>query len=477
MIMSTATVQAAPWIDPGDERLRHHLTVLADAGVLNVPMTSWPLMWGAVMESLQQADSFNLTPAEQWSLEYVQFSYGQASQSIRTYAAIGVQSEITTFANFGTDQREKSELKSESDWVGRNLAVRVRATWANDASDGKDARLDGSYLAGVVGNWSFSAGAIDRWWGPGWQSSLILSNNARPVPALMLQRNFSEPFSWPILEWLGHWTFTSFIGQMESHRYVSETKLVGARFAFKPSRYLELGFSRTAQWGGEGRPEDLSNLWNLMVGNDNVGDDGIDVENQPGNQLGAVDFRLGGTVLGTHSALYTQYVGEDESNAFPSKGFYLFGLETAFASTNVHHRLFLEYTDTTSGGDDYNTSYEHDVYLSGYRYRGRPIGASFDNDSKVITLAGAHYFSGGDEFSWRISKLDINQDGANSGSPTAGNVYGDKATNLEFVELRYATIFNDLKISTAVTQTTNELNVYGQSIDGTGFSIAIEYKP
>ena len=24
----------------------------------------------------------------------------------------------------------------------------------------------------------------DRWWGPGWDGSLILSNNARPIPAI-----------------------------------------------------------------------------------------------------------------------------------------------------------------------------------------------------------------------------------------------------------------------------------------------------
>ncbi len=51
-----------------------------------------------------------------------------------------------------------------------------------------------------LGNWNISAGAIDRWWGPGWEGSLILSNNARPVPSIGIDRNEARPFSWPILQ-------------------------------------------------------------------------------------------------------------------------------------------------------------------------------------------------------------------------------------------------------------------------------------
>ena len=40
--------------------------------------------------------------------------------------------------------------------------------------------LDGSYIAARLGNWSASFGQVERWWGPGWDGSLILSTNARP---------------------------------------------------------------------------------------------------------------------------------------------------------------------------------------------------------------------------------------------------------------------------------------------------------
>ena len=475
-LLIVTRVDAAPWVDPGDERLRHHLTVLADSGILNKPITTWPLMWGAVMEDIWKADSVSHAANIQWSLDYVEFAFRQASRSFNTHTYLGWKTDPSIITGFSTDQREEFEFKSELDWVGQNFAVRLRGAWINDAIDGQDARLDGSYLSAIVGNWNFGVGAVDRWWGPGWQNSNILSSNARPVPAIMVQRNFSDAFSWPVFSWLGPWTFTAFVGQLESNREIPSAKLVGARFAFKPLSYLEIGFSRTAQWGGDNRPQDLSSFWDLVAGNDNVGDDGISKENQPGNQLGAIDVRFGGNLLGTQSALYVQYVGEDESNAFPTRGFYLGGIETAFASAQTFHRFYLEYTDTTSGGDNYNTTYEHSVYQSGYRYRGRSLGASIDNDSKMGTLAGFHYFGSGDELNWRLHVLDINHDGTNKANP-GGSVFGSDKTETALVELGYATIFHDLKVSTTLSYIADELTAYGKTINGTGFSIAIEYKP
>ena len=46
----------------------------------------------------------------------------------------------------------------------------------------------------VAGNWSIAASTQDRWWGPGWDGSIILSNNARPIPSLTLDRVFTDAF-------------------------------------------------------------------------------------------------------------------------------------------------------------------------------------------------------------------------------------------------------------------------------------------
>ncbi len=151
--------------------------------------------------------------------------------------------------------------------------------------------IDGSYLATAIGNWALTAGSFGRWWGPGWQSSLILSDNARPVPGFSIQRNKSTPFESVPLSWLGPWQLQAFIGKLESDRTIPDAKLLGLRMSFKPFQWLEVGASRTAQWGGDGRPESLSSLKNLVLGKDNRGDGGVTVSNEPGNQLGGLDAK------------------------------------------------------------------------------------------------------------------------------------------------------------------------------------------
>ena len=120
--------------------------------------------------------------------------------------------------------------------------------------------LDGSYLAARLGNWSATLGKVDRWWGPGWDGSLILSSNARPIPTISIERRMPEPFESKWLSWLGPWSFQSFVGRLEEERHVPNPLLWGMRGDLSPTILdgLELGFFRVIQLGGQGRPQGLS---------------------------------------------------------------------------------------------------------------------------------------------------------------------------------------------------------------------------
>ncbi len=48
----TATVSAEPWAGPGDTRLRNDLQLLNDSGVINIPLTAWPVAWGDIQSGL-----------------------------------------------------------------------------------------------------------------------------------------------------------------------------------------------------------------------------------------------------------------------------------------------------------------------------------------------------------------------------------------------------------------------------------------
>ncbi|MFP6829356.1 MAG: capsule assembly Wzi family protein, partial [Gammaproteobacteria bacterium] len=144
---------------------------------------------------------------------------------------------------------------------------------------------DGSYLGVALGNWFLSASATDRWWGPGRDGSMILSNNARPMPAITLQRREARPPGARWLCWAVPWTTQVIFGQMEHDRHVPDTQFFGWRVGFKPLPNLEIGLSRTAQWCGEGRPCDFSTFIDLLTGIRDNPDPSEEPSDEPGNQL------------------------------------------------------------------------------------------------------------------------------------------------------------------------------------------------
>jgi hypothetical protein len=404
-------------------------------------------MWSGVSRELNDIDIRKLSESELWSYQYLRHELRRAREKASAGQQITVSSSLPGLTDFSSATREQLLSRSYATYTGDQWAFKLQATVVGDPIDDQRYRLDGSYVAGIWGNWALGIGALERWWGPGWQSSLILSNAARPSPGFFIQRVDNEPFDLPVLEWLGPWDLQAFFNQLENNRETSRAKLIGMRVSFKPANQLEIGLSRTAQWGGEGRPEDLRTFWNMVIGEDNRGDGGLDEEglNEPGNQLGGIDWRLGHNFDGVSAAFYGQIIGEDEAGGLPSHVLGMAGLETAFVWGTSHNRLALEVSNTTmefNKGGSPNAAYEHPRYPSGYRYKGRPLGASTDNDSELVALKGFHNLANGHQFNWTLGSGKINADGTNRSTP-AGNVFGAGTSDLWYTTAEYALPIGD----------------------------------
>ncbi len=200
----------------------------------------------------------------------------------------------------------------------------------------------------VLGNWMLSAGYIDRWWGPGWEGSLIYGSNARPIPSITIERNYSDPSENPWFSWIGQWRLAVTMGELEGNRDdAPHAQLFGMRVTWKPHPRLEVGISRSAQWCGDGRPCDLGTFWDLFTGNDND----QPLAEQPGNQMAGFDLRW--SLPWAPVAVYMQAIGEDEANFMPSKYLGLFGAEVWGGWGERSWRAHVEYADTAC--DFYNS--------------------------------------------------------------------------------------------------------------------------
>lgn len=387
------TALAGPFVPAGDAALRADIELLADHGFLGGPVSTWPLAWGPLLADLEgvNGDS-DLPPHVAHALERVLDAAHRetATGDLRVSAVLAGAEKPMRIRSFAATPRESAEAGAGLDWTGDRFTVQLNGQLVDSPDDGEEVRADGSLIGIALGNFAFAASTLDRWWGPGWDGSLILSHNARPIPALTIDRNFTDAFESRWLSWIGPWDLSVMMGQMEKERAVPDARFFGVRFNFRPLASLEIGLSRTAQWCGEDRPCDFSTFVDLLAGRDNRGD-GIATSNEPGNQLAGVDLRWSLAQFRLPIAVYGQFIGEDEAGGFPSRYLAQLGAKGAgLAGNRWSYRWFGEVTDTSCGfyesDDNFNCAYNHGIYQTGYRYRGRAVGHGADNDARLLSV-------------------------------------------------------------------------------------------
>jgi len=461
------SAMADPFAAPGDLRLRHDLQLLADSGLLNIPLTTWPIPWGDISNALADRKKVHDSVALASWRRVHQRMEREFSNRLQLSSRLTASASPVRFRTFTDTPRSTVEVGATASMMGDYWAVHLEgAAVVRKPRDGKRWRPDGSYASGILGNWILSAGWQDRWWGPGWDGSLIMSTNARPIPTISLSRNASDPIDFPVLNWLGPWQFRFFQGLLEGNRAVPHGLLTGMRFSFKPTSSLEIGLSRAMQWGGRNRRHDLKTFIRALIGSDNTGKLGVTAANQPGNQLAAFDMRWKSPIGNNLPyAFYAQLTGEDASSRAPAAYLGLFGLESwgRLGDAGASWRLHTEFAYTTANlfsGDfnRLNVAYEHSVFRSGYRYYSRAIGDSIDGDGRQISLGATVVDARGGAWEALLRSIRTNQDNSSPGPVKI------PAENILSLQLRTIQQFGNNKLALGLGVNRNHL-VYANTTD------------
>ncbi|ALO35783.1 hypothetical protein CMT41_14450 [Colwellia sp. MT41] len=420
---------AAPWVEPDDLALRNDIQLLADIGLITAPVTTYPLMWNAIKDDILSANTALLTDEEIQALAHVRYNYKYASgkQNI-TKKTIYLASSQNRFTSYGNDHFDQGNIELSNEFFVGNLAGKIQVNYRLGLDDnpelnqGSDANLDGSYLAYKLGNWVLSAGAIERWWGPGIDTNLIMTTNSRALPAMAITRDNSDAFKTPWLSWIGPWTLTAQMAQLEASRYVADTMMWSTRATIRPLRGLEMGVSWSLQWAGEGQPSSIGDFLKAITGGQECANGKPTCDpsmlSQLGNHLAGYDIRWSDTVFDLPYALYLQTIGEDGS---PNFGLItdkadMYGIETRFTLFNQRIMANLEYTDTqvacnrSGPSPELNCFYEHNTYKSGYRYYHRTIGSTYDNDAQTLVATFLIQTKAGNSWQLKFRKAQLNTD-------------------------------------------------------------------
>jgi hypothetical protein len=158
-----------------------------------------------------------------------------------------------------------------------------------------------TYVALNLSDWQLSYGNQSLWWGPSQGGPLMLSDNAQPLR--MFRVNRVTPFTLPsFLGVLGPMRVEAFLGQYSGYEFLNgplglvgqygqslhpQPIVHGERLTFKPTSNLEIGLSRTTDYGGPGYPLTLHSVLRSLfsTGNTLAGN-----PNKPGARRSGLDF-------------------------------------------------------------------------------------------------------------------------------------------------------------------------------------------
>ena len=393
-LLVAATVTAAPArADPSvpwspSLQGRHAIELLVDRAGLGLTTSHWPLPRAAVRRALADLPA-SLPPALDRARDRVRQELDAAAGPRATVTA---RNRADALPGFGDDSTPGSSVTVRSDTLATGLVAaqggaRIEAHGDADRHDAQF-RLDGSAVALEALGVQLQAWSHRGWWSPGWQTALAFSNNAPAFNAIGLQRAAAGRSDSPWLAWMGPWNVEVFMGRTESDVEPQNPYLLGTRLTLRPFSHLELGFTKMAQWGGDGQPRTWRTLFDAFTGQKGNADTPEAELQDPANTLAGFDARVT-CPSGWGCAAYAQLIGEDEANGTPSRLLGSYGL--SWATPEGGHRLFLEFAETGCQAPIDQPmipgcAYRNYAYPQGYVHAMRWLGGSAGPDSRLLTL-------------------------------------------------------------------------------------------
>lgn len=434
-----APANAEPWLETGTRDLRSDLELLEAYHLVSGPITTWPIPAGQLQKLnddslLQNEPDYVVAAAHRVQRQLI--GEGQPS-GLRPEADLKGTTSPDFVRDFDNSSRDQMDVRAGLVYDGDTLSAALRAgSQTHFSPTGSDFALDGTYISKLLGNWQLYGGWVDQWYGPGWVSSLILSNNARPLPKVGLIRNESTAFDLPVLRWLGPWQFNTFVGLLDGPRAIKNTGYMSVRFSFEPIQDLDVGLTRTTELCGHGQPCNPATAA-FHFNNSNTSTNST-------NDEAAFDIRYQTRWGTTIFAPYAQAMDEDTGPFVHSYTSYLVGgsLAGALGNDGARWRCTVEYTDSVAvlnafdlGKKIYFASYNNYQYLDGMRYRGRSLGFSLDSDSRLLSVTDLITDAAGRTYRVAFYRADINI------TPPPGSLnYGEYTGSFNAVSSRPAMI-------------------------------------
>ncbi len=268
-----------------------------------------------------------------------------------------------------------------------------------------------TYVALNLSNWQLSYGNQSLWWGPSQGGPMMFSDNAQPLR--MFRVNRVTPFTLPsFLGLLGPMRLEAFVGQYSGYEFVDgpsgpigaygqslnpQPIVHGERVSFKPTSSLEIGLSRTTDYGGPGYPLTLHSFLRSVF---SAGNSAAGSPNKPGSRRAGLDFSYRIPGLANGMTFYAEGLAEhDEITPLlgPDVAAWLAGIYFPQLPKipKLDFRVEGGYTDPPNSAGDvaYGAFYWDGTWITGFQNAGHLMGSWMGRQGQGAQAWTNYWFS------------------------------------------------------------------------------------
>jgi hypothetical protein len=244
-----------------------------------------------------------------------------------------------------------------------------------------------------LGPENITFGKQSLWWGPGESSAFAFSNNAAPIAMLRFDQTKALFLPGPLRR-LGKIHTQFLFGQLAGHYAPAHPYLNAQKITLDLTDDFELGFTRSAFFGGAGYPLSwhsfVQSLFSTNSPNAGVPD--------PGDRHSGFDFRWRLPSLRRYVTLYSDSYADDDPNPIdnPRRAAWGPGIYFPQLPKVRHMDLRVESYSTWLFRKDYGGRfiYWNGDYHDAYTNQGNVFGSWVGRDARALVASTKYWFSG-----------------------------------------------------------------------------------
>jgi hypothetical protein len=221
----------------------------------------------------------------------------------------------------------------------------------------------------------------------------------------MVKVNQVEPVELPgLLEYLGPIRVQAFFGRLAGDHFPPKPYVHGEKILLKPTRNLEIGFSRTTEAFGKGIPMTFSNLFSTYFSVSDVFGF-ANPQGFPGKRQGGLDFSYRLPHLRNWLTLYADNFSEDDVSPLvnPSRGMYNPGIYLSQIPGLRKFDFRFEVANTHHHEEAYTSFFYKDAYMN----EGFLIGDTVGRRGSAYQITNTYWISPRKrvQFGWRSQRV------------------------------------------------------------------------